>query len=127
MLIANYPVFWTYEGVAYHAFSAPVDPDLKPVYRFWSQRRAAHFYTISEQEKDIADRATIGYMWTYEGVAFYAYPEGHQPAGAKPVYRFWSDTSGQAFLHDQRAGEAEIVDQYSYTWTLEGVAWYAYE
>jgi hypothetical protein len=126
MLIRDFPSVWTYEGVAYHTFGAAADVDLKPVYRFWSGEHGVHFYTINEQERDIIIR-DYGYVWAYEGVAFYAYPEGHQPTGTKPVYRFWSSNLSRHFYTISEPEKQMIVDQYSYTWGLEGVAWYAYE
>jgi hypothetical protein len=123
-LIAQYPDVWTYEGVAYHTFGAPLNGNLKPVYRFWSGQ--AHFYTISEDEKNNLI-AQYAYVWTYEGIAFYAYPEGLQPSDAKPVYRFWSPRLSKHFYTISEQEKQNIVDQFSYTWTLEGVAWYAYE
>jgi hypothetical protein len=122
-VISQYPDVWTYEGVAYHAFGAPLDANLRPVYRFWSGR--SHFYTISEQEKDAVIR-DYSYVWTYEGIAFYAYPEGLQPAESLPVYRFWSNNMGKHFYTISEQEKQMVVDQYSYMWTLEGVAWYAY-
>jgi len=126
MLIRDFPSVWTYEGVAYRTFGAAADADLKPVYRFWSGEHGVHFYTINEQERDIIIR-DYAYVWAYEGVAFYAYPEGHQPAGTKPVYRFWSSNLSRHFYTISEPEKQMIVDQYSYTWGLEGVAWYAYE
>ena len=126
MLINNFPTIWTYEGVAYHTFSTAADPALKPVYRFWSADQGVHFYTISEQEKDTVIR-DYAYVWAFEGVAFYAYPAGQQPTGALPVYRFWSPGLSRHFYTISEAEKQMIVDQYSYTWGLEGVAWYAYE
>jgi hypothetical protein len=123
-LIAQYPDVWTYEGVAYHTFGAPVNAGMRPVYRFWSGH--SHFYTISEQERDMLIR-DYAYAWTYEGVAFYAYPEGQQPLAAKPIYRFWSNGLGKHFYTIGEQEKQMIVDQYSVVWGLEGVAWYAYE
>ena len=67
----NWPDYWTYEGVAFFAYS---DPQLRtfPVYRFWSPVSGAHFFTIWEEEKNYV-MATWPDAWIYEGVAFYAY------------------------------------------------------
>ncbi len=126
-LINNPASAWIYEGVAYHAFSTAAVPALKPVYRFWSDSQGSHFYTINEQEKDgiIRDYA---YAWTFEGVAFYAYPEGQQPAGTLPVYRFWSPAVSRHFYTISEEEKQGIVDKYSFNiWTLEGIAWYTNE
>ena len=52
----------------------------RPVYRFWSPVTGAHFYTISEREKDklIEKYADV---WTFEGPAFYAWPAPPEPNG----------------------------------------------
>lgn len=53
----------------------------RPVYRFWSPRSGSHFYTISATEMQYI-RATWPDAWTYEGVAFWAWPappEVNQP------------------------------------------------
>jgi hypothetical protein len=126
LLIRDYGYVWIYEGVAYHTFSTAADAALKPVYRFWSPSVGEHFFTINEQEKDILIR-DYGYVWTYEGVAFYAYPEGQQPAGALPVYRFWSASGNRHFFTISEQEKQWLIDQYSYYWAPEGVAWYAYQ
>jgi len=124
MLIRDFPSVWTYEGIAYHAFGAPVNPGLMPVYRLWSGQ--AHLYTIYESERDGLISAYPD-VWTYEGVAFYAYPEALQPADARPLYRFWSGSLGKHFYTMSAQEMQMITDQYSYVWTLEGIAWYTYE
>ncbi len=43
-----------------------------PVYRFWSDSKQSHFYTISEVEKNYVV-ATWPNIWKYEGARFYAY------------------------------------------------------
>jgi hypothetical protein len=124
-LIANFGYVWTFEGVAYHLFGAALNADIKPIYRFWSSQLGTHFYTISEEEKDFL-AANFWYIWTLEGVAFYAYPEGHQPEGTKPVYRFWSASLGR-HVYTLRDDEKQVLLGLPNIWTLEGVAWYAYE
>jgi len=125
-LMYDYAGVWTYEGPAYRALLDDTDPDAFPVHRFWSDALGGHFYTINEVEKDklITDYAGV---WTYEGVAFYAYIEGLTPADAIPVYRFWSDALGHHFYTTDEAEKQKLIDTYSYTWTYEGVAWYAFE
>ena len=63
-----------------------------------------------------------------EGPDFYAYPPGAQPAGAKPVYRFWSPLhSGHFYTLDEAEKDNIIATYPEATWTYEGIAWYAYE
>lgn len=117
---------WTYEGVAFYAFTTDSQPNLAPVYRFWSPQHSAHFYTISEAERNSIIATYPAFIWTYEGVGFYAYPEGSQPAGTSPVYRFWSGSLGAHFYTISEAEKDSVVANLP-TWQYEGIAWYAYE
>jgi len=78
-LLTGYPDEWIYEGIAFYAY-APGKPPLgtSPVYRFWSDKLAAHFYTMDEKERDklIEEYPDV---WTYEGIAYHAYPTPYQP------------------------------------------------
>lgn len=117
---------WEYEGIVYYVYKRAVTTDLKPVYRFWSAKLGSHLYTISESEKDnLIDRYTTD-VWAYEGIAFYAYPEGSQPEKAKPVYRFWSDRLGGHFYTIDEA-ERELYRANTATWAFEGIVWYAFD
>ncbi len=72
-VIAMYPDVWTYECPAFYAYPEGSEPvDASAVYRFWSPMYLAHFYTISEAEKDNVI-ATWPDAWHYEGIAWYAY------------------------------------------------------
>jgi 5-carboxymethyl-2-hydroxymuconate isomerase len=125
-VIATWPDKYTYEGIAYRAFGDALDSNLRPVYRFWSALYGGHFYTIDEAQRDYVI-ATWPTEWTYEEVAFYAYPEGSQPSGTMPVYRFWSPASGLHFYTMSEAQKQYVLDTWPDTWILEGIAWYAYE
>jgi len=123
-LLVNYPDIWVYEGVVYYAYPDNSDPACKPVHRFWSPRLGRHFYTISELEANtLIDQYAS--TWTYEGVAFYAYPEGAQPAWTLPVYRFWSDSKSAHFYTMDEAEKDAILNKHGDTWIYEGIAWYA--
>ncbi len=117
---------WEFEGVACYVYSRAATEDLTPVHCFWSDRQGSYLYTISESEKDrLITRFSID-RWSYQGVAFYAYPEESRPDEAKGVYRFWSDRLGSSFY------TMDEVEQQEYradtrTWSFEGVAWYAFE
>jgi len=124
MVIANWQHVWTYEGVAYHTAATANATGLVPVYRFWSGH--SHFYTISEDEKNMLIRDYPG-VWTFEGIAFYAYPEGQQPAGSKPIYRFWNGATSCHFYTISEAERETVERDFSFIWTLEGIAFYAYE
>jgi hypothetical protein len=124
-LINKYSHIWTYEGVAYRAFADSSQPGVAPIYRFWSGTVNAHFYTIREAEKDKLI-SKYSHIWTFEGVAFYAYADGFQPAGANAVYRFWSRISGRHFFTMRETERDKLISFYSSEWAYEGPAWYAY-
>jgi Ca2+-binding RTX toxin-like protein len=70
-----------------------------PVFRFWSEKFQAHFFTINKDEKDqIISWSQIGkngYDWKYEGENFKVYtsptPTDSLGKSAIPVYRIWMD------------------------------------
>jgi predicted phosphodiesterase len=124
-LLSRYSRVWMYEGVAFRAFAAPVADGLAPVYRFWSASSGAHFYTLDEAERD---KLLLNYtgIWTYEGIAFYAYAPGRQPGGTMPVHRFWSGALRTHFYTTSDTERFKLVSTYGDTWDYEGTAWYAY-
>ena len=124
-LVNQYAYFWTYEGPVFKACVTPYHPGLSPVYRFWSPHVSCHFYTISESERDMLIR-DYGYWWTYEGVAYYAYAEGDEPAGTSPIYRFWSPVTSCHFYTMSADEKAYIIREWSHVFTYEGIAFYAY-
>jgi len=125
-LISQHAEVWTFEGPAFYAYTRASEPNLLPVYRFWSDKLGSHFYTVKEAEKDklISRYAEV---WTLEGTAFYAYPEGRQPAGTKAVHRFWSDALASHFFTIKEAEKDKLISQHANVWLYEGVAWYTYE
>lgn len=125
-LLDNYPGVWTYEGIVYHALSTAGQAGVVPVYRFWSEKLNAHFFTVNAAERD---KLLVSYagVWAYEGVVFYAYARGHQPADAYPVYRFWSGTLNCHFFTISEAEKNKLITQYASVWTYEDIAWYAYK
>lgn len=120
---------WEYENIAWFAYTEE-DPPRKasPVYRFWSDIQATHFYTISETEKNFILSEYAEAEWRFEGIAYYAYLEGDEPADAKPVYRFWSTERQSHFYTISETKKDYIIDNYSEDeWRFEGVAWYAFD
>jgi uncharacterized repeat protein (TIGR02543 family) len=71
-VIATWPDVWSYEGIVWYAFPTQV-PGTLPVYRFWSGIYSAHFYTISEADKNYV-LATWPTIWSFEGIVYYALP-----------------------------------------------------
>jgi len=125
MLIDLFPSVWTFEGIAYFTAAEGSDPNAAPVYRFWSPVLSSHFYTISEAEKEMLLR-DFPAIWGLDGIAFYAYPEGRQPADSAPVYRFWSGSLSSHFYTASENERDNLISGFSDIWTFEGIAWYAY-
>jgi hypothetical protein len=119
----TYADVWQYEKVAYYAFGGPTDPNAVPIYRFWSAKFQAHFYTMREAERDKLINQYPD-VWAAEGVAFYAYTEDARPADTSPVYRFWS---GRAHFYAIDSAERDkLLNDILHIWALELTAWYAF-
>lgn len=119
-IISSYPLtIWTYEGPRYQAF--PIQqPGTVPLHRFWSPRLSGHFFTSNEAEKNFVLDNYDDATWTYEGVAFYVYPEASTVAHTIQVARFWSPQN-QHHFYTASAQETEVVKGYpSNIWTFEG-------
>ncbi len=125
-LIYNYAGAWIYEGIAYYAFAQADRPGVVPIYRFWSGALGSHFFTTDAAEKTrrIDNEAAV---WTYEGIAFYVYPGGSQPAGTSGVYRFQSPTRIGHFYTLSQTERDKLLTLSPLVWTYELIAWYAYE
>ncbi|MHC4520025.1 MAG: choice-of-anchor Q domain-containing protein, partial [Planctomycetota bacterium] len=124
-LINKFSDVWQFEEIAYYAFYKNTADNLVPVYRFWSPTLNSHMWTTREAEraKLIEEYPDV---WTYEGIAFYAYAPGKQPLGAAPVYRFWSAKRGYHFYTMSESEKGRYLTDYPNIWTFEGVAYYAY-
>ena len=116
---------WIYEGADSYVFADSRVAGLSPVYRFYSPEFRAYLYTIQPTEVQALRESHDG-RWRYEGISFYAFPAGWQPADTSPVYRFWS---GSLRYHLFTIGQKEkdnLQTRYSDIWTYEGIGWYAY-
>jgi hypothetical protein len=119
LILNNAPEAWKYESVGWFAYTYGQGNTL-PVYRFWSKKNTAHFYTISEAEKNtVIDKYTDD-EWKYEGTAFYAYED--QEISTLPVYRFWSNIRDAHFFTASE-GEKDML-MTDDTWEFEKEAWY---
>ncbi len=124
-MMNEYSYVWAFEGIACFALADGSDPNAVPVYRLWSPVYSSHFYTTNKTEKDwlLCVYPTI---WKYEEIAFYAYPEGRQPAESRPMYRFWSGVLNAHFYTVSKSERDNLLRNYSGVWMPEGVAWYAF-
>ncbi len=122
-VIKTYPDnVWRYEGLAYKASKTKTDTTY-PIYRFWSDTQQAHFYTISEQEKDHVIKTYPDNVWRYEGIAWYSEKEKNDEN--QPLHRFWSDTQKAHFYTISEQEKDHVIKTYSdNVWRYEGIAWY---
>jgi hypothetical protein len=96
-----------------------------PVYRFWSDEKQAHFYTISPAERDDVVNNYPDNVWRYEGIAYYAF--SNKVNGTIPIYRFWSDKYQGHFYTASESEKNSVIANYpDNVWYFEGVAYYAY-
>ncbi len=124
-IIDNYPSnVWQYENEAYSTYSSQA-PETTPVYRFWSDSKQKHFFTIDPSEKAYVEANFPRHIWKYEGIAFYAFPANK--FGSKPVYRFWSNKFQGHFYTISESEKNSVIANYSSDWSFEGIAFYAYE
>jgi hypothetical protein len=123
-VLNDYADIWIPEGVAYYAFANDAEADTSPVYRFWSDSLRSHFYTLSQSERDKLINDPV-HLWTYEGIAFYAYAGDRSPVGTNPVYRFWSGELGSHFFTASDAEMNKLMSLAPRMWAFEGFAWYA--
>ncbi len=126
-VIGTWSDIWMYEAISYYAFPEATVEGLMPVYRFWSGEYNSHFYTISAEERDYVIATFASNIWSYEGAVFYAFPEGEEPEGTIPVYRFWSDDLRAHFYTATEDEKEYLIAHPERGWAYEGVAWYAYE
>jgi len=122
-ILATWPTLWSYEGIAYNAFTTQV-PGSVPLYRYWSTQYQGHFFTADAAE-NVYVQQTWPTLWTYEGIDYYVYPEDTStiptptPATLQ-VARFWSAEFHQHFYSEDPAEIAGIEASYpSYEWSFE--------
>jgi hypothetical protein len=121
LILNNAPESWEYESVGWFSYRYQ-QGDTLPVYRFWSKKNTAHFYTISEEEKNAVIDKYTDYEWKYEGAAFYAYK--NQEVGTLPVYRFWSNIHDAHFYTASEGEKDNLITDYPDVWEFEKEAWY---
>jgi hypothetical protein len=107
-VVQRWSTDWTYEGPRYTALKSQ-SPGTIPLFRFWSEKYRSHFYTANPAERDIVVERWPQ-DWTYEGVAYYVYPESPARAGTIEVTRFWSPVTGHHFYTTSSA-EREMISR----------------
>ncbi len=117
----TWPREWSYEGERFTAFSTEATHAV-PVYRFWSPRYHAHFYTADPAEKADVERRWPD-VWHYEKVAFYAYPADFTPvnsADVETIYRFWGPYSHSHFYTSSATERDHVRKTWPREWSYEG-------
>ncbi len=119
-IMRTYPTHvWKYEGPKYGAF-ATRQPGTVPLFRFWSDAFAGHFYTTSVAERDYVINAYDDYVWKYERVAYYVYPMDTSVTPTNAVSRFWSDTYRHHFYTASATEAAHVRATYPrHIWLYE--------
>jgi Protein of unknown function (DUF1566)/Repeat of unknown function (DUF5648) len=92
-------------------------------YRFYNRSSGAHFYTVSEAERDNVI-ARLSPPFSYEGPAF-SVASAYTP-GLIPVHRFYNTRTGVHFYTISEAERAHVVANLPF-YTYEGVAYHASE
>ncbi|MBG6106764.1 right-handed parallel beta-helix repeat-containing protein [Frigoribacterium sp. CG_9.8] len=109
---------------AFEYVASPVIP--AHVYRFWSESKKSHFFTISNDERNLVASTYNPAEWRYEGMAFDAFTSSL--SGTVPLYRFYS-ASYQSHFYTANAAEADGLRSdaaMKLLWSYEGVAYYVY-
>lgn len=116
---------WKYEGQAFRAFDLNDCGNASQVFRFWSNEKQGHFYTISESEKDYVSSFYPDNVWHYEHPAYCA--ETSASGSNTALYRFWSNEK-QGHFYTASAGEKDyIVANYpENVWKYESIGYYVY-
>ena len=93
-----------------------------PVYRIQNTSLpGSYFFTIYDTERQTA--LQLNPRWKLEGAAFYT--ATGTADGLSPVYRFRNKTNGSYIYTIYESEYQSLLDNYSATFVLEGVSWYA--
>jgi parallel beta-helix repeat protein len=85
------------------AFEYIVNPVIPAhVYRFWSESKKGHFFTISSSERDLVASAYNPAEWRYEGIAFDAFTS--QVSGNTRMSRIMFTHSERRYSHARFTG-----------------------
>jgi hypothetical protein len=93
----------------------------RSLYRFWSNTKQHHFFTMSKTEKNQVVNLYDDNVWNYEGIANKGFPT--QAPDSVPVYRFWSNSKQGHFYTASEAEKNSIIAN-DHSWNYEGIAWY---
>ena len=103
------------------------DPDLSPVYRFWSDKLGNHFYTINEAEKDKLIRGIIPTLGHSRESPSTPIRRTAPPSAASPSTASGPTAWAIISTRSARARNRDSSDSSAQGWTSEGIAWYAFD
>ena len=99
--------------------SPPNNNGYKDLHRFWSENYKAHFYTISEGEKQNTENNP---NWSYEGIAYKVVGLDTDKTcldnNSLKVYRYWSDNYQRHFYAINETENQNTMENPN--WTFEG-------
>ena len=95
------------------------------IYRFFRSDIGSHFYTASLAERDYVSKYLPQYQ--YEGASYQAIDDENATfTGAKPVYRFFNNSTGVHLYTMSEVEKDHIIDNLD-NYSFENIAYYAYE
>ena len=114
----SYDHYYAYEGEQWRVEVEPYGDNV-PVYRFFNEVTFDHFYTISENEKNMLAEALASGKdhYVYEGIAWYA----HTNSGI-PVYRLFNNSTFDHYYTIDASDRDYMVSCMGYM--NEGIGWY---
>ena len=125
---------YNFENVAYSVLGSDTDAltgakieGALPVYRFFNRDTGAHFYTMSESEKNnIIDNLS---NYNFENIAYYAFESPPENLETVPLYRMLNTQSGSHLFTADR-NEFNVINQNLPHFQVEGnegVTFYVFE
>ena len=95
-----------------------------PVYRFYTEKNANHFYTASEEESALVKAKYPG-IYVFEGIAYWTLADAMELGptaviASVPLYRFYNKTTGSHFYTISEAEKAFVMAKYGAVFTYEG-------
>ncbi|MDO8848874.1 MAG: multicopper oxidase domain-containing protein [Coriobacteriia bacterium] len=113
---------YTFTNVqADHTIAATFVSDrMLPIYRFYNLLNGSHFYTASQDERDMVVVTWPG-VWAYEGVAYSVNLDN--PANDDPLYRFYNRLRGTHFYTASLEERDMVIATWPDVFTYEGIAY----
>jgi len=115
---------FTYEawnGTSYSGIATVTVKVLGPVWRFRNNKMIGNYLWTPDPAEKASIMALLSGTWVYEGQAFSINPSN--PLNSSPLWRFRNKRDWTYFYTADPVEKANIVNNLSDTWILEGPAW----